>query len=1421
MTRTTYVFLLILNILPCLLLAQFTREKVVSRDLCKMRYNAALDLNNDGHLDAITSGEGGVIWYAGDGEGNFGAQRMIYYSGGIIVQYEMGDIDGDGDYDAVIFDLAFDEVYIVKNNGTGDFTEITTLYETEEYIPSVLIGDMNNNGNQDIVIGTRSTEEGYRLQLFENEGGGVFAEPEVVYEFVTELNDNSIKLADINEDDLLDIVVIDPENIAWLESDGTGNFNYFLIDNSQYSIVTSLTVEDIDNDGNLDIISTKFGGFTVYMNDGLGNFTIIWYGELTGGIDSIRGIFAEDINGDGYCELFYNSFWSDQVGYILSDGTGGYDSHVILNTDSNEGYGVLLTDFNEDDISDLYYVCFKSIRIAEGTEEGIFLDYQDIYVKDPTITTGLKDMDIDNDGDLDLIISYRDYTNESGKKILWYENIDDEFRIQHFIDNNSNGVGQMKVADVDNDGLDDIVITTGHGRLLQVYYNQGNANFSEPVTFTDNAKVLLHLADFNNDGFLDAIHLGGSGFSNIFLSLNDGTGAFGEAIFVASFSAIYDLKSADMNNDGNEDIIYVDRNDSEVGYLPGDSNGNFSAPVIITNEQFGPINIELGYLDNNETIDAVIVSIDYDEMIVYLNSDAGTVFTETSLEVNSPPGKSRLIDYDYDGDLDVFCTLSSHEVNLFDNNGEAIFTKNEDMTFSMNTGTSILLLADLNEDNGFDIIGGTGFNEECKTWIHFNENGIEPSILSSIDSISCNDNNTPLNADDDILEFSMLVNSEFLSDTYSVSANGLIIEPNMASYGDNVNFSFPAGTAGTGDIEITITDTENPDYEQIVVLSNSVHCSLNTSISVVVEEVTCQDNETPNNPLDDIVAFSLHALGNGIGEEYALQSDNYAITPEIGVYQTSSDFTFESGSAGEGNINLIVIDGNNSEVFTEIIIEDPGVCSSASSINAMLTEVTCDNNETPNDPLDDIISFTLQATGNGNGGGYNLHSNDYDIFPEMGTYDSSLEFTLEAGSAGGGNTELIVIDGSNSSVLTGIIIEDPGVCSFSSSISISIGDIACIDNETPNDPLDDIISFTLQAMGNGNGEEYTLHTEDYTISPNMGIYDTPLQYTLESGSAGSGDIPLTVTDVSNPEASEIIILTDTGVCSALPSIDTVIEDINCHDNNTPNNPLDDFMSFIVEADINGMGQEYILQSEDYTVTPTLGTYGVSTVFTLESGSAGHGNVELMIIDEDNPEIFLEIIIDDTGVCSFASNINATIEEIACQDNETSNNPLDDIIYFRVQATSNGIGQEFTLQTQDYIVTPASGNYGILSEFTLEPGSAGNGDVELLLTDEGNPEASTEIILTDTGSCSLVNVNNIVDNNFLLYPNPTEGLLYIDVKNKDVYSLTVYNALQQAVFQDGFEQEQTYLDLSKLSSGVYIISLEDSRGKIFTQKFTIF
>ena len=86
----------------------------------------------------------------------------------------------------------------------------------------------------------------------------------------------------------------------------------------------------------------------------------------------------------------------------------------------------------------------------------------------------------------------------------------------------------------------------------------------------------------------------------------------------------------------------------------------------------------------------------------------------------------------------------------------------------------------------------------------------------------------------------------------------------------------------------------------------------------------------------------------------------------------------------------------------------------------------------------------------------------------------------------------------------------------------------------------------------------------------------------------------------------------------------------------------------------------------------------------------------------------------------------------------------------------------------------------------------------------------------------VDMVNVDNSRVSVYPNPSEGIINIDVKNKvNNLNITIYNSYGQLVQKDSYRNtDKVMLNLYNISNGIYFISIENGNNLIETKRVSI-
>lgn len=267
-----------------------------------------------------------------------------------------GDIDGDNDQDLFFVDYSNDlEDRLLINDGDGFFTDETLDRMTPEMSESAFgtdaqIEDMNGDGALDIVKLSTLGGDPNSVRILYNAGGANLG----TFNFLQHAYTGSpymMEVADLNNDDRLDIYVVDDGQDGYLlntgnDGQGRAQFSELSVTNSPISqgFGGNVKLVDIDRDGYRDVVladvDTDFqicdrqpvalqnlGDVpNVTLTDPLGGLQPDWMPEGTFDFE------VADFNGDGWPDLWAGTCNGNRLylspGGIFADGfeSGDTDS---------------------------------------------------------------------------------------------------------------------------------------------------------------------------------------------------------------------------------------------------------------------------------------------------------------------------------------------------------------------------------------------------------------------------------------------------------------------------------------------------------------------------------------------------------------------------------------------------------------------------------------------------------------------------------------------------------------------------------------------------------------------------------------------------------------------------------------------------------------------------------------------------------------------------------------------------------------------------------------------------------------------------------------------------------------------------------------------------------------------------------------
>lgn len=471
-----------------------------------------------------------------------------------------------------------------------------------------------------------------------------------------------------------------------------------------------LVVVDLNADGHLDWLRTSLADNSVWYALGNGDGTFAAPVQVTGEFQNM-GVYAEDFNADGMVDVALTSHGNDTLNIWRASSSLTWARNQVLASSGNASI-VVGADVNSDNANDLLVGNDEApyaltVHLRSGTSFGAGTSYA-LHGDAGSIKT----VDVNGDGHPDVVVGHR--TDPSFDVLLNHGDGTYAAAVRYPVA--SGAVPVANVADFDGDGHPDVL--GGSGGNLQLFTGSANGTFTLAQTVLTDAAgyndpgVAQAVADVNGDGLPDLLAM--SMYDQHSLVLGNLGGANFTALVpprVALPFSPFRVVAADIDADGVLDLVLANATTPGIALLHGSGDGNFalagqwSLPV-----SYGVYNLVVGDLNYDGLLDVVTANSDNssrssDSVSVLLGTAGGNFATPVQYATGtaSLPQGLALVDLNNDGIVDLAVSnTNGNNVRTYWGNGTGALNANKTIS-AMPTPTDLAAL-DVNGDGNVDLV---------------------------------------------------------------------------------------------------------------------------------------------------------------------------------------------------------------------------------------------------------------------------------------------------------------------------------------------------------------------------------------------------------------------------------------------------------------------------------------------------------------------------------------------------------------------------------------------------------------------------------------------------------------------------------------------------------------------------------------------
>ncbi|MBI4583364.1 MAG: VCBS repeat-containing protein [Planctomycetes bacterium] len=608
--------------------------------------------------------------------------------------FALGDLDGDGDLDAVTANG--DQLLVLANDGNSAFNPPAS-YPSSSDTRVVIIGEVTGDALPDLIAVNRPTDT---VSVLKNTGAGVFSQP---VDFLVGDSPNSAAAGDFDGDQDLDLATANSasRDLSVLKNDGSGRFGppaSYPIPQTGLPVVTA---KDVNSDGAMDLLVLTPSSIAVYLNGGDGTFSPPVVTNSKGTIHDLA-----DFDRDGDPDLAIGT--SNLITVRFNDGAGKFGVSSAAGVQGSP-QSMVARDFDGDRAIDVAFVGggLSKIFVVWSADEGpsFSIAIREIPLKGCADPRGCRPhsgslADFDGDGDLDFSAAI---THPGSFYYLQNEGHGNMVVSKNFVFGGEHPQS-VAVGDVDGDGDVDAATVDNLDHSLYIHLNKGSGSFFPPKRFpVGSAPINVQFADFDGDGDLDAASANQSSNNiSVLFNQNDGTFKAGLPRDYRVQASPIALATVDLDQDGDMDLAVANSTAAKVTLLVNDGKGNFPVRKDLPMAR-NPHHVIAADFNGDRNLDLATANMESANVTIFMQNGGGAFQAPKDFPAGGPPYSVVAMDFDGDGRLDLVTgNEATNNVSILFGIGNGAFQP--PLNYAAGTGLRFVFPGDLDGDQDIDLI---------------------------------------------------------------------------------------------------------------------------------------------------------------------------------------------------------------------------------------------------------------------------------------------------------------------------------------------------------------------------------------------------------------------------------------------------------------------------------------------------------------------------------------------------------------------------------------------------------------------------------------------------------------------------------------------------------------------------------------------